>query len=152
MTVEYPFNFLLIESGSTFELRGVNKIYIDAGTNLEEQRNIIGEVLKYLPKLAIVDTVDEAEVILAFSASQRTENDKHVEKNVWTGDTVRSWNTRLDIAVGEGQVLRRMTPTHLRSLLQFKDPQWNMLERKPSTNFARAFVKAYKAANGIVDE
>lgn len=152
LIVEYPFQFHQIEDGSLSELRGIRKIYVNAGTNVEEQRNIIGEVLKYLPKLTIVDTANEAEVILAFNASERTQNDKFVQKDAFTGEVKNSWNIRLDMEVGHGQVLRQVTPNHLRSLLKFEDPHANKFERKPSTNFARAFVKAYKQANGIEDE
>jgi TonB family protein len=152
LTVEYPFQFHQIEDGSGSELRGIKKIYVDAGTNTDEQRNIIGEVLKYLPGLTIVDAANEAEVILAFNASERTQNDKFVQKDAFTGEVKNSWNIRLDMEVGHGQVLRRVTPTHLRSLLKFEDPHANKLERKPSINFARAFVKAYKQANGLEDE
>lgn len=152
LTVEYPFHFMLIENGSASELRGVGKIYVDAGTNLEDQRNITGEVLKYLPEMMVVDTADEAEVILAFNGFERTETGKYVQKDVFSGEVKGSWNTRLDIKVGHGQVLRRVTSTHLRTLLKFDDPQWNRFERKPSINFARAFVKAYKQANGLEDE
>jgi TonB family protein len=152
LTVEYPFHFMLIESGSVSELRGIGRIYIDAGTNLEEERNITGEVLKYLPKVTVVDSADEAEVILAFNGFERTETGKYIQKDVFSGQVKGSWNTRLDIKVGHGQVLRRVTSTHLRTLMKFDDPQWNRFERKPSINFARAFVKAYKEANGLDDE
>jgi TonB family protein len=151
-TAEYSFRFHQIEDGSVSELRGIKKIYVDAGTNADEQRNIIGEVLKYLPNLTIVDSAREAEVILAFNASERTQNDKFVQKDAFTGEVKNSWNIRLDMEVGHGQVLRQVTPTHLRSLMKFEDPHANKFERKPSTNFARAFVKAYKQANGLEDE
>jgi TonB family protein len=152
LTIEYPFQFHQVENGSLSELRGIKKIYVDAGTNEDEERNIIGEVLKYLPALTIVDAANEAEVILAFNASERTQNDKFVQKDAFTGEVKNSWNIRLDMEVGHGQVLRRVTSTHLRSLLKFEDPHTNKFERKPSTNFARAFVKAYKQANGLEDE
>jgi hypothetical protein len=152
LTVEYPFRFHLIEDGSVSELRGLKKVYVDAGASDEEQRNIVGEVLKYLPKLTIVDSASEAEVILAFNASARTQNDKFVQKDAFTGEVKNSWNIRLDMEVGHGQVFRQVTTSHLRSLLKFEDPHTNKFERKPSTNFARAFVKAYKLANGIEDE
>jgi TonB family protein len=151
LTVEYPFQFHLIEDGSVTELRGIRKVYVDAGRNEEEQRNIIGEVLKELPDLTVVDTAEEAEVILAFSASERTQNDKFIGKDAFTGETKYSWNIRLDMEVGHGQVLRRVSPSRLRSLLKFEDPHANKFERKPSTNFARAFVRAYKQANGLDD-
>jgi TonB family protein len=152
LTVEYPFQFQQIEDGSLAELRGVKKIYVDAGTNEEEQRNITGEILKYLPELTIVDVAREAEVILAFDARERTQNDKFVQKDAFTGEVKNSWNIRLEMEVGQGQVLRQVTPSHLRTLLKFEDPHTNKFERKPSTNFARAFVKAYKQANGLEDE
>jgi hypothetical protein len=149
LTVEYPFQFHRIESGSLYELRKLSRVYVDTGTNLEEQRSITGEVLKYLPELKFVDTAEEADIILAFSASQGTETGTHVEKNVWSGEKIREWNIRVEMEIGDGQVLRRVNSSLLRSVLKFHDPQHNMLERKPSTNFARAFVKAYKQANGL---
>ncbi len=104
LTVEYPFRFLIIETGSIYELRSLTRVYVDTGVNIEEQRNITGEVLKELPQLKFVDSVEEADIILAFSASQGSKSDTHVEKNVWSGEKIREWNVRVDMEIGDGQV------------------------------------------------
>ena len=152
LTIEYPFRFRLIEVGTVSELRGISKVFIDTGGSQEERLTITGEVLKYLPKLTIVDVADDAEVILAFHAFDRTETVNYSQKDIWAGDKQYSFNVNLEMEVGQGMVLRRVSTSRFRALMEFADQHRNKLERKPSTNFARAFVKVYKQENGIVDE
>jgi hypothetical protein len=99
-----------------------------------------------------VDTADEAEVILAFRAFDRNEAVNYSQKDILAGDKQYSFNVNLEMEVGQGLVLLRVSPSRFRSLMEFADLHRNKLERKPSTNFARAFVKAYKKENGIVDD
>ena len=150
-TVEYPFLFVSIEDGAPGELRGVKRIYIDTGGAQEERDNITGEILARLPSLEIVDVAGEAEVVLEFGAGGGTLRGT-LEIKGQLGLTEKKFDTTRELEIGKGQVLKRVSETVLHVLLKFHDPQFNALERKPSTNFARAFVKAYQQANGLSDK
>jgi TonB family protein len=147
-TVEYPFQFLTIEEGAPGELRGVKKIYVDTGGERKERDNITGEILARLPSLEFVDTASEAEVILEFGAGTRTARGTYEIKGQ-LGITKQKLDMTTDFKLGRGQVVKRVSDTVLHVLLKFQDPQLNALERQPSTNFARAFVRAYEQANGL---
>jgi TonB family protein len=157
-TQEYTFQATLIEEGSAYELRGVRKVYVDAGGNREEQANITGEILQRLPDLQVVDTAGEAEVVLSFKVSDRKGIDT-IEPKQPFGPPKQpfekpkgAYNVPLEHSLGEGMVIKRLSATKQRLLLRFDDIRNNPLERRPSTNFAKAFVKAYKMANGLGDD
>lgn len=150
-TVEYVFLFVTIEDGAPGELKGVRKIYVDTGGAREERDNITGEILARLPSLEIVDVASEAEVVLEFGAGGGTLRGT-LEIKGQLGLTEKKFDTTRELEIGKGQVLKRVSDTVLHVLLKFHDPQFNTLERKPSTNFARAFVKAYQQANGLSDK
>jgi TonB family protein len=147
-TVEYPFQFVTIEEGAPAELRGVKKIYVDTGGERKERDNITGEILARLPSLEFVDTANEAEVVLEFGTGNRTYRGSFETKGQ-LGITKQKLEMNTDFKLGQGQVIKRVSDTVLHVLLKFQDPQFNELERKPSTNFARAFVRAYEQANGL---
>lgn len=147
-TVEYPFQFVTIEDGAPGELRGVKKIYVDTGGEEKERDNITGEILARLPTLEFVDTAGEAEVILEFGTRDGTLRST-LEVKGQLGITQKKFDTTREMEIGKGQVVKRVSDTVLHILLQFHDPQFNSLQRKPSTNFARAFVRAYEQANGL---
>lgn len=157
-TQEYAFQSMLVEEGSAYELRGVKKIYVDAGGNREEQANITGEILERLPDLQFVDTPGESEVVLSFKVSDRKGIDT-VEPHQPFGPPKQpfekpkgTYNVPLEHSLGEGTVVKRLSPTKQRLLMKFEVIRDNPLQRRPSTNFARAFVKAYKMANGLADD
>jgi TonB family protein len=158
-TQEYTFQATHLEEGSAFELRGVKKIYIDAGGNREEQGNITGEILQRLPDLQIVDTAGESEVVLSFKVSDRKGIDTVEPPRYPFGPPKQpfekpkgAYNVPLEHALGEGTVIKRLSSTKQKLLMSFEDIRNNPLQRRPSTNFARAFVKAYKMANGLGDD
>lgn len=150
-TVEYAFLFVTIEDGAPGELRGVKRIYVDTGGAQEERNNITGEILARLPSLEFVDTAGEAEVVLEYGAGDGTLRGT-LEVKGPLGLTQKKFDTTRELEIGKGQVLKRVSDSVLHVLLKFHDPQFNALERKPSTNFARAFVKAYQQANGLSDK
>jgi TonB family protein len=150
-TVEYPFEFVVIEDGAPGELRGVRKIFVDTGGDVKEQRNIIGEILARLPKLEVVDAAEEAEVVLEFNSSGRTARGNYVVQGE-LGYPKQVLDMTVEMKLGQGQAVKRVSATKLHVLLKFYDPQFNLLERKPSTNFARAFIKAYQQANDLSDK
>jgi hypothetical protein len=97
-----------------------------------------------------VDTADEAEVILEYGAGTGVLRGTF-ETRDQLGVTKQKLDTTRDLLIGKGQVVKKVSDTVLHVLLKFHDPQFNALQRKPSTNFARAFVRAYEQANGLGD-
>lgn len=145
------------EYGSVDELKGVTKIYVFTGNDLEVRENIVNEIRKKLPHLIVTNTIAEADVSLAFDAFASTTRSGSVTTGSATasvfGNTVygsgSSVTTPVDQTViyATGFVVRFTPENRIRLLMQFSDVKSIIWERRPSTNFARAFVKAYKKAN-----
>ena len=154
---EYTFQSQLLQDGSTYELRGVTKIYVDAEGNRDEQANIIGEILERLPALQVTDMASEAEVVLSFKTSDRKTIDTVEPKTIFGPPKQPfekpkgTYNVNYEFALGEGTVVKRLSATEQKLLMRFENRKYNALQRRPSTNFARAFVKAYQQANGLED-
>jgi hypothetical protein len=53
------------------------------------------------------------------------------------------------VVTGVGQILKLAGPDTVKLLMDFKDSRSTRFERRPSTNFAGAFIKAYEQANGV---
>lgn len=155
---EYTFQSQQLQDGSTYELRGVTRIYVDADGNREEQANIVGEILERLPKLQIVDAPSESEVVLTFKTSDRKTIDTVEPKTIFGPPKQPfekpkgTYNVNYEFALGEGTVVKRLSATEQKLLMRFENKRFNPLQRRPSTNFARAFVKAYKQANGLLED
>lgn len=136
-------------SGQPSDLKGLKKVYVDAGTDLKSRRRIINELNRPGLGLTLLDEPEGAEIILDFSG--RTED--HVEElSLYVGypqqfDTVE---IRKQILIGRGRVFA-IKDGKRRSVMSFEDMKnagafW---ERDPATNFGRNFRKLYKKANGI---
>jgi len=86
-----------------------------------------------LPELTVTASPEEAEVILVYGAADPGNQVMFglTHKNEW----------------GKGFVIRVTADGRKRVLISFEDTATTIYERSPTGNFARAFVKAYKAAN-----
>jgi len=140
------------EYGSPAELKGVTRIYVDTGTELKTHNDIVSHIQKELPAIIITDRAEDAEVVLVYGSSAST---KYIGSQSTTtvdssGNTAHtdSMPQYRRIVRGDGLVLKPGKEGRARLLMEFGDARGNIFERKPSTNFAREFVKAYKKANG----
>ena len=106
-----PPNF---EYGDESELRGVKTVYLDTGFELKARNNIVDK-LTADTALAVVDRLQEADVVLVFR---------------WDG--------------GFGTIAKGYAIIGNRLVWEFKDRRLNILQRVPSTNFARNFLKLIK--------
>lgn len=150
----------VFEYGSVADLKGVKSIYIDTGTDVELRNNIVKEITKNLKNLTVPNSPEEADVCLLFQTDFRkfyagtsTSGTVTVESpNKASGQTQSTPQYR-KVTYGEGMVVILKPNNVVRIIMNFKDskgdgpPLGTLFERKPSTNFARAFVKAYKEAN-----
>jgi hypothetical protein len=53
------------------------------------------------------------------------------------------------VKVRRGWVVRPLAADRQRVLMYYEDAKFLPVERKPTVNFARAFVGAYRKANGL---
>lgn len=142
---EYTFRLVTDEFGKAEELKGVSKFYVDTGGDRESREEITGEVLRLLPSLEIVDRPEQAECVLLFYAYGRT--DRQLLYSPHTARPVGSDPQK--VTVGRGWVVRPLPPDRQRVLWYYEDTKHSAVERKPTTNFARAFVGEYRKANGL---
>ena len=142
---------MTFEYGSAAELKGITKIFIDAGAELEVRDNIAKLIRKDLPNLTIADKPEDAEISLVFVSDSSTYfagMQSTTTPDYGTGGTqTSSTPTYRRVVVGDGLVVKPIGPNRARLLMKFGDARKTVFERRPSTNFARAFVKAYREAN-----
>jgi hypothetical protein len=127
-----------VEYGHPGELRGVKKVFIDAGTDIELRNRILEEIQKRLPDLTIVSAPEAADIHLRFSLKE--------ERNYGVIIPVGG-RIGVPYSVGVGSVVKVLGENRVRVLWSFKDSRTRFGERRPSTNFAREFVDAYRKAN-----
>jgi N-methylhydantoinase B/oxoprolinase/acetone carboxylase alpha subunit len=130
-----------IEYGKTSELKGLKKVFVDTGGDMKNRERITKEIEKAKLGIELLDSVDGAEIILDFNsgkekylASVNTNPQGTVSTPIY-----RSRNT------GEGKVFI-VKDNHLRVVMSFEDEERTVFEKKPATNFAKTFIKAYKKA------
>jgi hypothetical protein len=154
-----------IEYGEREELKGITKIFVDTGTDLSGRENIIKIIKNDLPTIVVVSRVEEAELVLIYSSdsysilsgiSNSRNSSTTGNLSVWgntatysgqTTSTSTSTPSYRKVTDGEGLVVMFTNSGRPRLLMNFKDTQKSVLERRPSTNFARKFVKVYKEVN-----
>jgi hypothetical protein len=129
--------------GKTEDLRGLKKIFVDTETDIKN-RERIQKILKD-SKLGfeLLDSDDGAEVILMFKAGSY---------NRTVGIPQPGGGTLIGqpkILTGAGFVLVTQSSGKPKLVMSFEDEQGTSFEKKPVTNFAKDFLKAYKKANGL---
>jgi hypothetical protein len=128
-----------IEYGHPMELRGVKKVFVDTGTDLESRDRIVKEIQKAALNLTVVSRPQDADIHLRFYLD---DEDNYA--------VIVPAKGRIGIASarkGAGTVVKVLDDEHSRVLWSHKDSQKTFLERHPSTNFGREFVKLYRRYN-----
>ncbi|MDQ4123670.1 MAG: hypothetical protein M3209_19700 [Acidobacteriota bacterium] len=121
-----------IEYGQPSELRGVTKIFVDTGVNVEQRDQIAKQIKKRLTNLEIVSRPEESDFHLRFTAKN--------ESDEVTGTLVKIINkNRVRILFSFKSFPVFQTPV--------STADFEMRYAKP-TVFAVQFVKLYKKANG----
>lgn len=128
----------IVEYGSPDELRGVKEIFVDTGTDIELHNRIGEEIRTRLPDVAVVSAPESADVHLQFSLKEERQYGLVVPVGGRIG---------VPHSVGVGSVVKILGGSRVRVLLSFRDSRTRFGERRPSTNFARAFVEAFRQAN-----
>ncbi|MCA1622080.1 MAG: energy transducer TonB [Acidobacteria bacterium] len=137
----YSFQVTTQENGTTDELKGLTKFYVDADGDREVRGAITGELLKELPQLVVVDRPGQAECILRFEGSRTLQ--------LAEGQDGRRSGVPLKVEHGHGWVIKLAGPDKRRFLMYYANSKESFIERAPTTNFVRAFVYEYKRANNL---
>lgn len=125
------------EYGRASELKGLTKVYIDAGDNLKNRDKIESELKKAKLGLEFVNSVDDCQFLITF---RMTVDHKVV--------AVNGIMTEPDYPHGRGVVLVAVGSAKPHLVLSFEDIQRTAFERNPLGNFIKEIIKAYKGANG----
>lgn len=134
------------EYGKPAELKDLKKVFIDTGTDLKSREGIIKEIEKAMLGIEFVDEAKIADVILAFRGE--TNEVETGGNSQIIGNSVITNTNRVRLAAGQGLVLI-YGKNKMRLLISAENSQQSKLEKKPSTKFAKEFVKQYKIANGL---
>lgn len=127
-----------IEYGAPGELRGVTKVFVDTGMDAQQREKIVAEIQRKLPQLLIVARPEDTDVHLRFEFSESAPVVVYPQPYPIPATRGRE---------GVGTVVRLLNADRVRVLMSFRDFRGTFLEREPSVNFARDFIKAYEKAN-----
>jgi hypothetical protein len=146
IVADYSFRVMTDEFGTADELKGVSKFYVNAGGDREAREELTGELLRLMPSLQLVDAPEQAECVIIFIYYGRTVQpppivDPHTRR--------ATYNAPLNVKIGRGWVVKPLAADRQRVLFYAEDTKNGPIERRPTTNFARAFADAYRKANGI---
>ena len=148
---------LSYEYGTTEELAGVDAVFIDCGSQMDERARIIEVVSKRVTGLRFVSRPEDATIILTFGVdvtSVLTGWSSHSTSTVSRGVVSTSTTggpAYTPIEHGEGYVFRLAEDGRIRLLMAFTKERVPGLGRRPSTGFARRFAEAYLSANPNAD-
>ena len=129
-----------VEYGQSSELKGVRSFYVYTDTDLELHDNIVYEIKKRLPGLALADRPETADVVLIFSAHADTFI-SGVTTTVYDNRTTVGGYTNGDVSArsaprystvvqGKGLVVRFTPDGNLRMLETFQATKSMMFQRK----------------------
>jgi len=118
-------------------LKGLTRVFIDVSVapyaDPEAKNRIVSEIQRAGLALQLVESRDDAQIVLKFVAGY---------EGVMPGE-LRLVGTKS----GAGWVYL-VQGEQLREVYAFHDEKQSIVTRMPATNFGRAFVRAYKRANG----
>lgn len=140
------------EYGKTSDLKGLTKIFLDTGADMETRNRIIENIEKAKLGVEFLGSMDDAQIVMTFR-DETNEVITGVNTNVTTnpyGGTANTTAVRVPLINGAGNVfVANKDGTNPKLVLSVTNSQQSRWEKRPSTKFANAFIKAYKEANGI---
>ena len=145
------FPVLEFETGKASELKGLSKLFVNAGADAGSRQQIIKEIERAkIPGLVFVNSREEAEIVMRFGGSEREVMEGMTTTPVVGTDWTMTTVDRQTIQSGQGLVfIAGKDRWRARIVINFGSVQDAAFEKRPPIKFARAFVKAYKEANGL---
>lgn len=137
-----------IEYGKTSDLKGLTKVFVDTGSDMETRNRIIENLEKAKLGIELLDSIDDAEIVMLFAGEK---SDTIFGVNTIYGESSATTTvTKVPLIAGAGRVfVAGKDGKRPRLILSVENSQQSRLEKRPSTKFANAFIKAYKEANGL---
>lgn len=133
--------------GSPSELNGLRRVYVDAGTSRKDRARIVEELRRSKVGIEVVDAPEGAELVLLFSADKVTAAAGVEQKlDVMGNPTGKTEPKYIDIDSGYGSAYVPAPGGGRRILFTWEGRK--KLFASPAHNFAKAFVKEYRKANG----
>jgi transposase InsO family protein len=140
--------------GTSSDLRGLTRLFVDTGADVRARERIIRELRTAGIRLQLVEDARDAQILLEFGASverrvsgwvtnRRRDTDNRREESVTTP-------TEQKIHAGAGTVYV-VRDGRLSIVESFADEKRIFFERDPAINFARAFLRLYRGANGLAE-
>ena len=141
--------------GSPSDLKGLTRLFVDTGTDVRARDRIVHEL--HSPGIAfqLVEDARDAEVLLEFGATIERRvggwvtNSHHDKEKRRQNSVTTTTEQKIQNGTGTVYVLR---DGHLVIVQSFTDEKRSFLERDPATNFARAFLRSYRVANGLKEQ
>lgn len=124
------------EYGESKELKGLKKVFIDAGPDVTNFKLIKDElVAAKLPNFEVVGELNSSDFVILFRGGIGVEisgNNSHRR---------RTGKGYVSVPSSDGK--------RLRILMNFDEMQDMLFEKKPAVKFTREFIKLYKKANDL---
>jgi hypothetical protein len=134
--------------GSPSELKGLRRVYVDAGASRKDRARIVEELQRSKVGVEVVDTPEGAELILLFSADKVTAAAGMEKKlDVLGNPNGQTEPKYVDIDSGYGSAYVP-APGGGGGRVLFTWEGRKKLFASPAQKFAKAFVKEYRKANG----
>lgn len=145
-----------IELGETFELKGVRSFCVDTGGDAGALRAIANSLQKKLPALQLADRPEEADVVLEFRPDRQYWKVPGTGHVYIGGGTDVPFYTGMDVSppatwteyYGSGLVYRRVAEDRIRVFAEYAGDQPSRSRDHHPKQFAKAFMKAWRKANG----
>jgi len=140
--------------GIPCDLHGLSRLFVDTGSDVRARDRILRELRGSGIALQLVQDARDAQMLLEFGATvehrvggwvtnTRRDKDKRGENSLTTTTDQKIQNGAGTVyVIREGQLLL---------VESFADEKRSFLERDPATNFARAFLRLYRGANGLTE-
>jgi hypothetical protein len=133
--------------GSPSELKGLRRVYVDAGASRKDRARIVEELQKSKVGIEIVDAPERAELILLFSADKvTTAAGMEQQRDVLGNPNGKTEPRYVDVDAGYGSAYVPASGDGRRILFTWSGRK--QLFASPAQKFAKAFVKEYRKANG----
>ena len=129
--------------GKPEEMKGLTKVFIDSGVDLNDRERIVKVIESAKLGLTVLDSAEGAEIILNFVGGER-------QTTTDTYNVVTKIYAPLPVTLSFGRgVVYVVRDDRRRAVLTFRDDGGNhFFPKKLATNFGKKFVKAYRRAQG----
>ncbi|HEX7313112.1 MAG TPA: hypothetical protein VF297_04295 [Pyrinomonadaceae bacterium] len=133
--------------GSPSELKGLKRVYVDAGASRKDRARIVEALRKSKTGVEVVDAPEAAELILLFTADKtRAAAGVEQKRDVLGNPTGQTEPKYVDIDSGYGSAYVPAPGGGRRVLFTWQGRK--KLFENVAGKFADAFIKEYRKANG----